>query len=122
MGSFNDFRNTSRDSWKYTYTGKELLPYAQKKLDFYVRREMEVRTLLSRRLADPGIKGTSDKNEALRTKMTTFGTEREKCLVWVHEFTRNPDTSYTLSLGDVTYFDIASIPVAEGEDPDDDNT
>lgn len=119
MGSFNDFRGTSRDGWKYTYRGDELLPYVQKKLDTYENLETEARHELSRRLSDPGVKANSTKNEELRNKISTYGTEREKCLVWVHEFSRNPDHVFQLSLGDVTYFDIASIPSSEdsADDP-----
>ncbi|MGH7175261.1 MAG: hypothetical protein ACREGR_02800, partial [Minisyncoccia bacterium] len=76
MGSFNDFRNTGRDGWKFNYTGKDLLPHAKKKLEYYERQEMAARKILSVRLADPSCKANSSKNEALRNKITTYGTER----------------------------------------------
>jgi hypothetical protein len=106
MGQFNDFRSSSRESWKFNYLGKTLAPFAKKKYDSYCEQETKARLLMSDLLRDATIKASDPKIEDLKNDIEQYGTEREKCLVWKHEFERSPDVSYSLSLGDVTYFDI----------------
>lgn len=110
MGMFNDYRNVSRENWKYSYKGKDLLPFAQKKYDFFTQRERENRNEMAALLKDENVRASDPKIEELKSDIERYGSEREKCIVWVHEFQRQPDMDYSLSLGDVTYFDIAKLP------------
>ena len=110
MGSFNDYHGHKRENWTYPYKGQELLPFAEKKLTYFVRKETEARKALSRRLADTSLKANGQFNERLRSAIQTYANEREKVLVWVWQFGREPQKVFELGLADVTYFDIAGIP------------
>ena len=116
MGMFNDYRNTGRDQWRFPYDASTLLPYMERKLAFWTRRENLLRDIISKRVANPAIPVKGDKNEKLQKALVFAATEREKCLVWVHEFQRRPEAEYQLALGDVTYLDIAGLPASPDED------
>jgi hypothetical protein len=110
MGIFNDYRNTNRDSWRFTYTGQELLAHALKKYDFFTSQETEARNSMAGMLKDPSVRASDPKIDELKKNIEFWGCEREKCIVWVHEFKRSPQKEYSLTLGDVSYFDIAVAP------------
>lgn len=42
-----------------------------------------------------------------------FGSERERCAVWIHEFARAPEQTYKLQIGDVAYLDLAPESASE---------
>lgn len=107
MGQFNDFRNANRDNWRFTYKGSELLSFAQKKYDYYTLQERKARDDMASLLKDVNIRASDPKIEELKASIERHGNEREKCMVWVHEFKRNPEKEFSLALGDVSYFDIA---------------
>ena len=44
--------------------------------------------------------------EDLKKDIGHYGDEKEKCVVWVHEFKRNPEKEFVLALGDVSYFEL----------------
>src|SRR5688572_18981015 len=100
MGAYNDYRHTSREGRKYVYAGRELLPYAERKLEKVTAAEAEARRKMAARLTNPNVKANSTINETLRGQISNFGSQREQCLVWVHEFKRGPDKEFELSLGD----------------------
>lgn len=106
MGLFNDNRNTTREGWRFVYTGKELLPFAQKKYKAFTDAELSARNELADKMKDPSVSMKDPKIDELKGQIEWSGNERERCMVWVHEFTRSPDQTYSLGLGDVTYFDI----------------
>jgi predicted nucleotidyltransferase len=110
MGLFNDFRNVSRDGWRFTYSGKELEAHALIKYKEYTRKERESRQKMAAMLTDENIRANDPKIEELKNDIEKFGSEREKCAVWNHEFKRRHEENFTLSLGDVTYFDIVVFP------------
>jgi len=110
MGQFNDYRNVTRESWKFSYKGSELVKFAQSKYDFFTKRERQCRQEMAKMLQDENVRASDPKIEDLKSDIEKFGSEREKCIVWVHEFSRKPEETYSLSLGDVTYFDIAKLP------------
>lgn len=110
MGLFNDYKSPSREGWKYTYKGEELLEPARKKYRDVRAREMEARNTLADLLRNPLI-GPDDHKVVDNKKLAErYGNESEQCMVFCHEFTRNPSREYLLSLGDVTYFDLAQPP------------
>lgn len=114
MGMFNDYRNTRRDEWRFTYTGFELLAAAKKKLEFFCAKEKEAREKTASLLTDVCVKASDKRIEDLKKEIEKFGDEKEKCTVWVHEFARHPQNEYSLALGDVSYFDLAG-EANEGE-------
>lgn len=50
-----------------------------------------------------------DESQKLTRDIEKFATERETCIVFVHEFGRKKEENYSLTLGDVVYFGIAGI-------------
>lgn len=108
---YNDFSSTTRRSeWRYSYLGKELLPFAKAKYEYYTDEEQKARNKMADMLRDPNVRASDPNIDQLKRSIESFGSEREKCIVWLHEFTRKPDVEYNLCLGDVTYFGIAKIP------------
>lgn len=101
---YHDFRNTNRSGWKYTYTGKELLPFAKSCLANYYSAEKESRDKMSVLIKD--LKRTNDDPDIVRCRaaIESNGSQREELMVFVHEFSRLPDREYHLSLGDVVFF------------------
>lgn len=115
MGLYNDFgRDSKRDGWVFTYKGSELLPFAKAKHKFYYMQEKEARAKLTAFNADMKMSVNDEKVQEVKRTLETAGNQREKCAVWVHEFTRNADREYHLGLPDVTYFDIAPFIEEEG--------
>jgi hypothetical protein len=45
--------------------------------------------------------------EEVKREIVSFGTLKEQCQVFKHEFARAPDKVYELGLGDVTFFGLA---------------
>lgn len=104
---YHEFRNVNRSGWKYTYTGKELLPYAKKRL---VAAESEARTKMSELIKD--MKRSQDDSDIVKCRQAieSNGSQREELMVFVHEFTRQPDKEYYLALGDVVFFGLLATP------------
>jgi hypothetical protein len=108
MGMFNDNRNTNRDGWRFTYLGSDLLPFARKKYAAFTAAELKARSELADKMKDPIVSLKDPKIDELKGQIEYNGNEREKCMVWVHEFGRAGSNTYTLGLGDVTYFDLVT--------------
>lgn len=119
MGVFSDFRITNREAWRFTYTGAELLPHARKKYAEYNAAEGAARRKMAALMLDRSVDVSDQKMGDLRREIERVGTEKEKCMVWVHEFSRKPDQTFSLVLGDVTYFDVVTadtLPPAPVDD------
>ena len=110
MGVYNDNRHTNRGSWEFIYTGAELLPAARRKHAEFAAREKEAREKMASFMVDMNMAQSDARIAECRSDVEEAGTEREKCMVWVHEFSRDPEKEYVLELGDVTYFDLALEP------------
>lgn len=110
MGMFNDYRSPNRDNWRFSYLGKELADAARVKYDNFTAQEKEARHSMAEMLKDANVRASDPRIEDLKQSIERFGSEREKCLVWVHEFARQPQKEYSLALSDVSYFDLAKLP------------
>jgi erythromycin esterase-like protein len=108
MGMFLDNRNTSREGWKYNYKGSTLAEFAVTKYKYYTTLEQEARNKLAALMTDPKVSMKDDSVTELKKNIEKWGEEREKCMVWAHEFRLRPDSEYLLSMGDVTYFDLVT--------------
>lgn len=97
--------DAKRDQWLYSYTGRELLPYAQKLMDHYRKLESESKEKIS--LLKTGL---DIKIEQIRFK--SYCLTCEKLSVWIHEFWRSPTRDFHLSLNDVVFFGIANDSLA----------
>lgn len=104
-----EYRNTNRDDWEFIYTGAQLLEAARGRLEFYVAREREAREKMASMMMDMSIAQSDQRVSECKKDIEKFGAERERCTVWVHEFTRTPDQRYRLQNGDVAYFELASV-------------
>lgn len=107
MGMFNDNVGAGRTSWTYKYLGSELLPYAQKLYTLYRAQEEESRNRMAAFMKDMNIANNDRRVEDTKREIVSFGTLKEQCAVFKHEFARNPVQEYYLGLGDVTFFGIA---------------
>lgn len=106
MGLFNDNVGAGRTSWTYKYKGSELLPYAQKLHLKYRVCEEEARHRMSDFMKDMNVSQNDRRVAETKNEIQSFGTLKEQCAVFKHEFARNPDQEYELGLGDVTFFGI----------------
>jgi hypothetical protein len=101
---YSEFRDTSRTGWKFSYKGSDLVAAAQAKLAEYTRRETEARQEMSKLMADMRVSPTGEDCSKLKSAIENYGTIREQCQVFAHEFARTPDREFNLSLGDVVFF------------------
>ena len=102
---YNDFKGTLRDSWRFTYSGSELAPYAEKKLAEHKAAEWAAREQIATLMRDPEVNQQSNNKLAeAKREVAEHGDGVEKCGVWVHEFRKRPNSDFLLSLGDVVYF------------------
>jgi len=104
MGMFNDNVGAGRTAWTYSYKGRELLPYAQKLYTSYRAQEEESRNRMADFMKDMKIANNDRRVEDTKREIVTFGTLKEQCAVFKHEFARNSEKEYELGLGDVTFF------------------
>jgi hypothetical protein len=107
MGMFNDNQSAQRLHWTYKYTGKELLPSATRLYAKFYLKEEEARNKMAEYMKDMNISNTDRRVEEAKRDIVSFGTLKEQCEVFQHEFARNPDKEYELGLGDVTFFELA---------------
>jgi hypothetical protein len=106
----NDFATTRRDEWGYEYTGEELLPFAEKQYAEYLRLEMKARKKMSAMIADVKVNQRDPEIEQTKREIESKSKIREQCAVFVHQFSREKQRKFTLSLGDVTFFGIVRDP------------
>jgi len=109
---FNDHRNTNRDTWRFEYLGKELIAAAEHKITRFATMETSARTDVSALLQDPNVRAKDPRIEQLRANIESYSEQKEKCMIWRHEFKRNPEKTFSLLLGDVSFFNLAGT----GED------
>jgi hypothetical protein len=104
MGLFNDNVSAGRTSWTYKYKGADLLPYATKLYHEYHAKEEASRNRMADLMKDMSVSQNDPKISDTKRDILSFGTLKEQCSVFKHEFARNPDNTYELGLGDVTFF------------------
>jgi hypothetical protein len=107
---YHEFRNVNRSGWKYTYTGKDLLPYAKKRLAEYYAAESEARSKMSELIKD--MRRSQDDSDIVKCRQAieSNGSQREELMVFVHEFSRQPEKEHYLALGDVVFFGLLATP------------
>lgn len=106
MGMYNDTVSYNRLEWKYTYKASELLASAKKLLTFHTNKELEARNKTADLLRDTFVNQNDPRFNELKRDISTHGTLKEQCQVFVHEFSRDPKREYSLGLGDVTFFEL----------------
>ncbi len=101
---YTDFRLATRDTWKFTYKGSELLDGAKFKLHSVSLNEQSARETLIKLVSDPAVSANDKRVQDAKSEIETTAEIREKLIVFVHEFARNGDQVYHLSIGDVVFF------------------
>lgn len=104
---YSEFRDPTRNNWRFSYKGSELAEWARKKVNYYQSREAEYREKLAKALSTPSRSVNSDANKKLETTVSDAALQREYCEVFWHEFRRTPDREFSLSISDVVFFGIA---------------
>ena len=99
----------NRETWKYTYTGSNLLENAKKLKTKFREQEMNARNELAKLLSDPSVSQDSKEIQQLRNEITSNGKNYEALCVYVHEFERTPGRDFHLSLGDVVFFGLYAV-------------
>ncbi len=102
-----EYRNTNRDDWEFTYTGAQLLEAARGRYVWFSAKEREARERMAGMMMDMSVAQSDPRVSECKKDIEKFGAERERCAVWVHEFSRTPEQSYLLENGDVAYFELA---------------
>jgi hypothetical protein len=64
-------------------------------------------------MMDMSVAQSDSRMSECKDEIETSGRERERCTVWIHEFARKPEREFLLSLGDVTYFNLAPEPESD---------
>jgi len=118
MGMFYDNSGTSREAWKFEYTGEELLYAAKRKLIAIDASEKAERKKMSGLMLDQKTTSTSKEVEECRREIEHFGRLREQVGVLVHEFARKRDRTFNLAIGDVTFLGLHEHTYADMERPD----
>jgi len=113
---YAEFRDRNRESWKFTYKGSELVKAAQSKVDFYAAQEEEYRVKTANALTDRSVAVNGNKLDKLKNKLTSAASNKENCEVFLHEFKRNPDREFSLSMADVVFFGLAGHSIKTDDD------
>lgn len=107
MGLFNDNVGSKRTNWTFTYLAKDLIKSASHLYEQYHSKEESARNRMADLMKDMSVYNTDRRVEDCKRDIISFGTLKEQCAVFLHEFTRNKDKEYSLGLGDVTFFELA---------------
>ncbi len=106
MGQFLDYHRPSRQDWKFTYKGHELLDAAKTKLAQLTQAFEEAQDNVRAAVAKSVNMRHDEEVEKYSKQVERLGPQMEECQVFVWEFGRNPDRDYNLAISDVTYFNL----------------
>lgn len=110
MGMYVDSVAARRTEWEYEYQADELLAQAKMLLARHTAKELEARNKTADLLRDVNVNQNDARFNELKRDISTHGTLKEQCEVFVHEFARNPGLVYKLGLGDVSFFELPGKP------------
>lgn len=106
MGMFLDYRRPSREEWKYTYKGSDLVAAAKAKLAQVTEEYGKAQKALQDAVGATAQVYKDKTVQECREAVERLGPEMECCQVWVHEFQRTPDREFILAMSDVTYLNL----------------
>lgn len=106
-----DNSNISRNGWKYTYKGSELLSFAETKLQQKCREEQEARTRVIELTRDTTVSPNDRKVDEAKRDVERAATVVEELMVHVHQFRREMDREFHLSMGDVVFFGLIDMTI-----------
>ena len=106
----NDNIGNRRAEWVFVYKGKDLLPYARKKLAHHKSEEASLRQRLAELIRDPASFHDDTSLQQLKRDVDRHAGLREQFEVYCHEFERTPSLEFRLGLADVVYFGLLESP------------
>jgi hypothetical protein len=74
--------------------------------DRHATKETEARNKTADLLRDASVSQNDSRFGDLKREITTHGTLKEQCEVFVLQFSREPERKFSLGLGDVTFFEL----------------
>lgn len=103
-----DSYQNERSQWKFTYKAKELLPFAQRRLNEHRTVEAQLRQKLAALIQDPASFHDDARLQQLKKDVDRHSALREQFEVYCHEFARTPQKEFSLKLSDVVFFGLHS--------------
>jgi hypothetical protein len=101
---YNEHTGIKRTEWGYNYKGKDLLPYAKRKLDRHQAEETALRQRMATLIQDPATFHNDSVLQQVKHDIDTHSGLREQFQVYCHEFARTPSLEFRLGLADVVFF------------------
>jgi len=92
-----------RNKWTFTYLASELYPKAHALYVDYYKRQLEIKKILSGDVPTR-FPLSYDRIRAFEKEAEECEGITNQCLVWEHEFKRDPGIVYHLSIEDVRFF------------------
>ena len=111
------YGGSERLQWKFTYKGKQLLPYGQRRLAQLRADEAQLRERLAGLVKDPASFHDDTRLQRLKAEVDGCSAVREQFEVYCHEFRRAPDKDFVLKLGDLVFFRVHTGETA-GDEPE----
>jgi hypothetical protein len=100
----NENLANKRYEWSYPYKGKQLLPYARRKLAEHQAAETAARQKMATLIQDPSTFHNDASLQELKRAIERYSALREQLQVYCHEFSRTPERDFNLALSDVVFF------------------
>ncbi|MFO0661736.1 MAG: hypothetical protein U0165_18165 [Polyangiaceae bacterium] len=100
----NENVSQRRQEWGFNYKGKELLPYAERKLNHHQAEERQLRATMAVMIQDPATFHDDQKLQQVKRDIDRHSALREQFQVYCHEFARTPNLEFRLGLSDVIFF------------------
>ena len=104
---YNDNVGIKRTEWLYTYKGRELAAFAQRKLAHHQAEESTLRQKMAVMIQDPATFHDDAALQQVKRDIDRHSGLREQFQVYCHEFARTPSLEFRLGLADVVFFGLA---------------
>jgi hypothetical protein len=114
---YNDHQGIKRNEWGFNYKGKELLPYAQRKLAEHQTEETALRKRMASLIQDPATFHNDGTLQQVKGEIDRRSGLREQFQVYCHEFERTPNLEFRLGLADVVFFGLLEGEPGEPGEP-----
>jgi hypothetical protein len=100
----NEGLHSKRYEWTFAYKGRQLLPYARRKLTEHQAAETASRQRMATLIQDPATFHNDASLQDLKRAIEKHSSLREQFQVYCHEFQRTPEKEFFLQLSDVVFF------------------
>ena len=117
----DDGRDGVRSTWRWAYTGAELLPYVAEKVAAFRQDEARAAAALAHARKAPDTDEKAADVGRVEARLRAVGRQRELTELLSAQLARDPKLVYNLALADLVYFNIdagVSAPAAPPPDAD----